>query len=141
MRRATKSQCLQNHGPCTAVVLPLIFSLNCRVLSLSLLQAMRQFMRDETGYQKIQGTKPQTLAYALTVRTSSSSSMQHKLYIEMRICVVRVYVCLMIFFGGFHACFHALASNIKLQHAAFDCTSPARMCASCVVLVGVLRRS
>lgn len=29
---------------------------------------MQRFMRDETGYQKIQGTKPQTLAYALTVR-------------------------------------------------------------------------
>ncbi|WIA41290.1 hypothetical protein OEZ86_004893 [Tetradesmus obliquus] len=28
--------------------------------------AMQHFMRDETGYQKIQGTKPQTLAYALT---------------------------------------------------------------------------
>lgn len=29
---------------------------------------MRRFQRDETGYQKIQGTKPQTLAYALQVR-------------------------------------------------------------------------
>lgn len=37
---------------------------------LVLLQAMHQFERDESGYQKIQGTKPQTLAYALTVRDS-----------------------------------------------------------------------
>jgi pimeloyl-ACP methyl ester carboxylesterase len=29
------------------------------------LMAARQFLRDETGYQRIQGTKPQTLAYAL----------------------------------------------------------------------------
>eukprot|EP00882_Tetradesmus_deserticola_P002705 GHRQ01002876.1.p1 GENE.GHRQ01002876.1~~GHRQ01002876.1.p1 ORF type:complete len:360 (+),score=146.10 GHRQ01002876.1:93-1082(+) len=29
-------------------------------------QAMRHFERDESGYQNIQGTKPQTLAYALT---------------------------------------------------------------------------
>ena len=26
---------------------------------------MQQFLRDETGYQQIQGTKPQTLSYAL----------------------------------------------------------------------------
>jgi hypothetical protein len=36
---------------------------------------MRQFERDETGYQKIQGTKPQTLAYALTVRTCTRSRL------------------------------------------------------------------
>ncbi len=30
------------------------------------LAAMRHFMAEETGYQGIQGTKPQTLAYGLT---------------------------------------------------------------------------
>jgi pimeloyl-ACP methyl ester carboxylesterase len=29
------------------------------------LMGMQQFLKDETGYQRIQGTKPQTLAYAL----------------------------------------------------------------------------
>src|SRR5204863_360547 len=29
------------------------------------LMAVQQFLREETGYQRIQGTKPQTLAYAL----------------------------------------------------------------------------
>jgi hypothetical protein len=38
---------------------------------------MRHFMRDETAYQKIQGTKPQTLAYALTVRCLALYRLLH----------------------------------------------------------------
>lgn len=38
-------------------------------------QELRRFQKQEAGYQKIQSTKPQTLAYALQVQQYSSTSL------------------------------------------------------------------
>jgi hypothetical protein len=62
-----------------------------------LLQALRSFQRDETGYQKIQGTKPQTLAYALTVRLKKQNQLASSIGSASLLCYM--YNCLLLLEG------------------------------------------